>query len=157
MKKTAAALTAATLAAATLRGGGVALAGAVAAFQARHGGTMAQAALRVFGNAEGAYGSNVNHLLEHGAWEEEDELAEAYLRRKGFAYGMDGKAARQDAVLAHVLGSVEAAYQNLDSVELGITAVDHYFDTLGGISRAVQRARGGGNPPPFVVVRRGGP
>ncbi|HEX8929032.1 MAG TPA: cobaltochelatase subunit CobN, partial [Actinomycetota bacterium] len=120
------------------------------AFQAAHGGTIAQAALRVFGNAEGAYGSNVNHLLEHGAWEEEDELAEAYLRRKGFAYGVDGKAVRQDAVLAHVLGSVEAAYQNLDSVELGVTAVDHYFDTLGGISRAVQRARGGGAAPVYL-------
>jgi magnesium chelatase subunit H len=35
------------------------------------------------------------------------------------------------------------AYQNLESVELGVTTVDHYFDTLGGISRAVKRARGG--------------
>ena len=35
------------------------------------------------------------------------------------------------------------AYQNLESVELGVTSVDHYFDTLGGISRAVKRARGG--------------
>jgi magnesium chelatase subunit H len=37
---------------------------------------------------------------------------------------------------------VEVAYQNLESVELGVTTVDHYFDTLGGISRAVRRARG---------------
>src|SRR5208337_3950254 len=28
-------------------------------------------------------------------------------------------------------------------IELGVTTVDHYFDTLGGISRAVRRARGG--------------
>ncbi|MEM6759782.1 MAG: cobaltochelatase subunit CobN, partial [Pseudomonadota bacterium] len=34
------------------------------------------------------------------------------------------------------------AYQNLESVELGVTTVDHYFDTLGGIARAVKRARG---------------
>jgi magnesium chelatase subunit H len=27
-------------------------------------------------------------------------------------------------------------------VELGITTVDHYFDTLGGIARAVKRAKG---------------
>ena len=38
---------------------------------------------------------------------------------------------------------MELAYQNLESVELGVTTVDHYFDTLGGISRAVKRARGG--------------
>ena len=38
---------------------------------------------------------------------------------------------------------MEVTYQNLDSVELGVTTVDHYFDTLGGISRAVRQARGG--------------
>ncbi|MFO0443154.1 MAG: cobaltochelatase subunit CobN, partial [Betaproteobacteria bacterium] len=32
-------------------------------------------------------------------------------------------------------------YQNLDSVELGVTTIDTYFDTLGGISRAVKRAK----------------
>jgi magnesium chelatase subunit H len=112
------------------------------AFQAAHGGTLEQAALRVFGNADGAYGANVNQLLNSGAWQEEDELAEAYVRRKGFAYGLDGRPVRQDAVLAQMLGSVEVTYQNLDSVELGVTTLDQYFDTLGGISRAVKRARG---------------
>ncbi|MGE3155432.1 MAG: magnesium chelatase subunit H [Xanthobacteraceae bacterium] len=108
----------------------------------QHGGDLAQAALRVFGNADGAYGANVNQLVDHGGWNNEDELAEAYIRRKGFAYGVNGKASRQDGVLAHVLSSVDVAYQNLDSIELGVTTVDHYFDTLGGISRAVRRARG---------------
>ena len=112
------------------------------AFLAQHGGTMEQAALRVFGNADGAYGANVNLMLEQGSWQEEDELGDAYVRRKGFAYGVNGRPARQDAVLGHMLGTVEATYQNLDSVELGITSVDHYFDTLGGISRAVRTARG---------------
>ncbi|MEM9198766.1 MAG: cobaltochelatase subunit CobN, partial [Pseudomonadota bacterium] len=31
-------------------------------------------------------------------------------------------------------------------VELGVTTVDHYFDTLGGIARAVKRARGQETP-----------
>jgi len=112
------------------------------AFLARHGGTMEQAALRVFGNADGAYGANVNHLLDQGCWQEEDELGDAWARRKGFAYGVAARPMRQDAVLSHMLGTVEVTYQNLDSVELGITTVDHYFDTLGGISRAVRTARG---------------
>ncbi len=110
---------------------------------AQHGGAMAQAALRVFGNADGAYGTNVNQILDAGLWTDEDELAEAYVKRKGFAYGVDGKAARQDKVLTQLLGSVEVTYQNLDSVEVGLTTIDQYFDTLGGMSRAVRRARGG--------------
>jgi magnesium chelatase subunit H len=113
------------------------------AFQAEHGGDIARAALRVFGNADGAYGSNVNQMVGSGVWENEDELADAYVARKGFAYGIGGAPERQDAVLSHVLKQVDITYQNLDSVELGVTTVDHYFDTLGGISRAVRRARGG--------------
>jgi magnesium chelatase subunit H len=46
-------------------------------------------------------------------------------------------------VLSAALSHVDVTYQNLDSLELGVTTVDHYFDTLGGISRAVRRARGG--------------
>ena len=113
------------------------------AFLAQHGGTMENAALRVFGNADGAYGSNVNQLVGSGVWNEEDELAEAYVARKGFAYGVSGRPERHADVLEHVLASVDITYQNLDSVELGVTTVDHYFDTLGGITRAVRRARGG--------------
>ena len=101
------------------------------------------AALRVFSNAEGAYGSNVNQLVDSSSFDDEDELADAYEARKGFAYGMSGKPQKNQKLLQSALSNVEIAYQNLESVELGITSVDHYFDTLGGISRAVKRARGG--------------
>ncbi|NCO21191.1 MAG: magnesium chelatase subunit H [Rhodobacterales bacterium] len=103
---------------------------------------METAALRVFSNAEGAYGSNVNVLVDQGGFDDEDELADAYESRKSFAYGCNGKAAQQGALLQKVLKDVDIAYQNLESVELGVTTVDHYFDTLGGIARAVKRAKG---------------
>jgi magnesium chelatase subunit H len=111
------------------------------AYQAEHGGDLETASLRVFGNAEGAYGSNVNSLVDNSRWEDADELAETYSRRKGFAYGRAGKPLQQPKLLQSVLAGVELSYQNLDSVELGVTTVDTYFDTLGGISRAIQRAK----------------
>jgi magnesium chelatase subunit H len=111
------------------------------AHQRAHGGDLETAALRVFGNAEGAYGSNVNHLVENGRWDDEDQLAETFERRKGFAYGRSGRPQAQGALLGSLLAGVQLAYQNLDSVELGVTTVDTYFDTLGGVSRAVKRAR----------------
>jgi magnesium chelatase subunit H len=114
----------------------------VLAYQAEFGGDIETAALRVFGNAEGAYGSNVNSLIDNSRWEEGDELAETYTRRKGFAYGTNGRPVQQLRLLHSVLSCVQLAYQNLDSVELGVTTIDTYFDTLGGISRAVQRAKG---------------
>ena len=57
---------------------------------------------------------------------------------------------QQGTLLQSVLGNVELAYQNLDSVELGVTSVDNYFDTLGGISRAVRRAKGGTAAPVYI-------
>lgn len=112
------------------------------AYAEEHGVDLETAALRVFSNAEGAYGANVNLLVDSGAWDDEDELAETYTRRKGFAYGLSGKPAAQPAILQSIMKNVDAAHQNLESVELGVTTIDHYFDTLGGISRAVTRAKG---------------
>ncbi|PWR04121.1 magnesium chelatase subunit H [Meridianimarinicoccus roseus] len=112
-------------------------------YAAKMGCDLETAALRVFSNAEGAYGSNVNQLVDSSAFGEEDELADAYEARKSFAYGVNGKATQNTALLQRALKDVDLAYQNLESVELGVTTVDHYFDTLGGISRAVKRARGG--------------
>jgi magnesium chelatase subunit H len=111
------------------------------AWQREHGGDMETASLRVFGNADGAYGANVNMLIDNGGWQDEGELAETYTRRKGFAYGRAGKPVKQHALLNHVLSDVALAFQNLDSVELGVTTIDTYFDTLGGISQAVKRAK----------------
>ena len=112
---------------------------------------METASLRVFSNAEGAYGSNVNTLVDSSAFGEEDELADAYEARKSFAYGRDGKAVKNAALLQKALKNVDIAYQNLESVELGVTSVDHYFDTLGGIARAVKRARGGTEETPVYI------
>ena len=112
------------------------------AFVAANGGDFETASLRVFGNADGAYGSNVNNLVESGSWDDEDELAETYTRRKGFAYGRVGTPVQRPELLKSMLAGVDLAYQNLDSVELGVTTVDNYFDTLGGVSRAVKRAKG---------------
>jgi magnesium chelatase subunit H len=123
------------------------------AYQKEHGCTLEIASLRVYGNAEGAYGSNVNNLVESGKWGDEGELADTYSRRKGFAYGRTGRAVQQSALLQSVLADVQLTYQNLDSVELGVTTVDNYFDTLGGITQAVKAAKGGRSkdtPPVYI-------
>lgn len=118
---------------------------------------MEAASLRVFSNAEGAYGSNVNSLVDSSLFDNEDELADAYEARKSFAYGMDGKATKNPSLLQAALKDVDVAYQNLESVELGVTTVDHYFDTLGGIARAVKRAKGGAEAAVYIGDQTRGP
>ncbi|MEM9277449.1 MAG: magnesium chelatase subunit H, partial [Pseudomonadota bacterium] len=103
---------------------------------------LEEAAYRVFSNAEGAYGSNVNYLISSSAWSAEDEIADTYTSRKCFAISRKGKTEKRPELLDGVLGQVDMAYQNLDSIELGVTTIDHYFDTLGGISKAIKKAKG---------------
>jgi magnesium chelatase subunit H len=108
------------------------------------------AALRVFSNAEGAYGSNVNLLVDASTFTDEAELGAAFARRKSFAYGKAAIATAQPALFGRALAGADLTYQMLDSVELGATDVDQYFDSLGGLSRAVRTARGGTAAPVYM-------
>jgi magnesium chelatase subunit H len=101
------------------------------------------AVTRVFSNAPGNYGTNVNFMVMDSQWEAEETLGELFVTRKCFAYTRDssgrtveGREARH--LMDEALSRVEATYQNLDSFEVGITDVDHYFEYLGGISKAVE-------------------
>ena len=125
------------------------------AHAARHGCDLETAALRVFSNAEGSYGANVNMLIDDGAWSDPDEIAEVFERQKGYAYGRTGAPARQADLLKSALAGVDLAYQNLDSVELGVTDIDHYVDALGGVSRSIARAKGDSAPIYIVDATQG--
>ncbi|MEM5471733.1 magnesium chelatase subunit H [Hoeflea sp. AS60] len=120
------------------------------AYAAEHGCDLEQAAYRVFSNAEGAYGANVNFLIGSSAWTDDQEIADMYTSRKGFAIDRKGKTSAQVELLNDVFAKVDMAYQNLDSVELGVTTIDHYFDTLGGIAKAVSLAKGGEKLPVYI-------
>jgi magnesium chelatase subunit H len=89
-------------------------------------------------------------LIDSSGWTDPDELADCYERQKGYAYGVKGEPKRQAEILAATLKTVDCAYQNLESVELGITTIDQYVDTLGGISRAITRAKGGEAAPVYI-------
>jgi len=102
------------------------------------------AVTRVFSNAPGNYGTNVNFMVMQSAWEDSASLGDLFVTRKSFAYTRDSKGrtveGREAAVLMNdALSRVEATYQNIDSFEVGITDVDHYFEYLGGISNAVEK------------------
>ena len=102
------------------------------------------AVARVFSNAPGNYGTNVNFMVMDSQWERDDTLGDLFVTRKCFAYGRDssgrsieGREAR--VAMDRALARVEATYQNIDTFEIGITDVDHYFEYLGGISKAVEK------------------
>ncbi|MDQ1638710.1 MAG: magnesium chelatase subunit [Pyrinomonadaceae bacterium] len=101
------------------------------------------AVTRVFSNAPGNYGSNVNFMVMDSQWESEATLGDLFVTRKCFAYTRDSKGRSVEGreaphLMNDALSRVEATYQNIDSFEIGITDVDHYFEYLGGVSKAVE-------------------
>src|SRR5438105_4990010 len=104
---------------------------------------LEDAVTRVFSNAPGNYGTNVNFMVMQSAWENDATLGDLFVARKCFAYTRDSKGRTIEGreapqLMDDALSRVEATYQNIDSFEVGITDVDHYFEYLGGISKAVE-------------------
>ncbi len=100
------------------------------------------AAARVFSNAPGSYGANVNNLVDSGTWDDDTQLGEAFLSRKSFSLGPNGQWRESRAVLEKALGTVDASFQNIDSFEVGLSDIDNYYDNLGGITKSVELLRG---------------
>ncbi|MFN9545761.1 MAG: magnesium chelatase subunit H [Cyanobacteriota bacterium] len=100
--------------------------------QAHEQGTsLREAATRVFSNASGSYSSNVNLAVENSSWEEEGELQEMYLKRKTFAFNADnpGEMNQKREVFEAAMKTADVTFQNLDSAEISLTDVSHYFDS----------------------------
>ena len=92
---------------------------------------LRQAATRVFSNASGSYSSNINLAVENSTWENEGELQEMYLKRKSFAFSADnpGSMKQSRELFENTLKTAEATFQNLDSSEISLTDVSHYYDS----------------------------
>ena len=97
----------------------------------KEGSSLRDAACRVFSNASGSYSSNVNLAVENSTWEEEGELQEMYLSRKTFAFNADnpGEMNQKRDVFENVMKTADVTFQNLDSAEISLTDVSHYFDS----------------------------
>ena len=92
---------------------------------------LRQAATRVFSNASGSYSSNINLAVENSTWEEEGELQEMYLKRKSFAFTADNPGMMENSreIFESALQTADVTFQNLDSSEISLTDVSHYYDS----------------------------
>ncbi|MCB9763662.1 MAG: cobaltochelatase subunit CobN [Alphaproteobacteria bacterium] len=115
-----------------------------------------RASLRVFGNAPGGYGAGINRLAERsGAWDTRMELADAWINRMGHAYGagIDGLPAH--GAFQQRLTHTGRSYLGRASNLYGLLDNNDAFDYLGGLSLAVEQARGA--PPRSRVISHADP
>ncbi|NTU54220.1 MAG: magnesium chelatase subunit H [Chlorobiaceae bacterium] len=116
--------------------------------------SIEDAAGRIYSNAPGSYGSNVNHLIESSTWEEETQLADAFINRKSFAFSPEGEWHEHPEILRSALKNVTLTFQNIDSFEIGLSDIDHYYEYLGGVSKSVEVLSG--SKPKVMVGDTGG-
>merc|ERR1712050_298940 len=93
--------------------------------------SLREASCRVFSNSAGSYSANVGLAIENGGWEDETQLQDQFLTRKGFAFNADkpGMMEQQADLFKAALKKVDVTFQNLDSSEISITDVSHYYDS----------------------------
>ncbi|KAB7623381.1 cobaltochelatase subunit CobN [Alkalilimnicola sp. S0819] len=110
------------------------------------------AALRIFGDAPGAYGAGVNRLVERsGAWQDRSEVADAYLQRMGHAYGVSHTGSAAHDSFRRGLAQVRHTYLGRASNLYGLLDNNDAFDYLGGLSLAVETVAG--KPPQGRVIQ----
>lgn len=112
-----------------------------------------EAATRIFSNASGSYSSNINLAVENSSWNDEKQLQDMYLSRKSFAFDCDAPGAgmaEKRKVFEMALSTAEATFQNLDSSEISLTDVSHYFDS--DPTNLVQNLRKDGKKPSAYIA-----
>merc|ERR1719380_161807 len=93
--------------------------------------TLRDGATRVFSNAAGSYSANVGLAIENGGWEGEQQLQDQFLTRKSYAFNADkpGILDKNEDIFKSSLKKVDVTFQNLDSSEISLSDVSHYFDS----------------------------
>ena len=101
---------------------------------------------RLFGSAEGLYGSGLNRLLESGNWQDQAAMTDAYVRWGGHAWytnEQDNLAQRPAAEdFADQLRKLDAVLHNRDVIEQDLLDASDHAQFQGGMANAVQALKG---------------
>ena len=104
-----------------------------------------KASYRVFGSKPGAYGAGMQGLIEAQNWQNDDDLARAYLNWSCYAYDGSGKGYAVPESFQRRLKQLQIVLHNQDNREHDLLDSDDYYQFQGGMTAAV-RSLTGKNP-----------
>ena len=96
------------------------------------------AMFRVFSSAPGTYSSGVGLAIDASAWENDSDLAEAYINQSGYAYGASSAdfGLKAHDILSKQLTKVEVSYMKQTSAEYDALDCGCYASFAGGMAAA---------------------
>ena len=102
------------------------------------------ASFRVFGGANGMYGTGIQGMVESGdRWESESEIADTYLNNMGAFYGDEKHwEVFQKFAFEAALNSTDVVVQPRQSNTWGALSLDHVYEFMGGMNLAVRNVTG---------------
>ena len=99
---------------------------------------------RVFGGANGMYGTGIQGMVESGdRWENESEIAATYLNNMGAYYGNEKNwEVFQKFAFEAALTRTDVVIQPRQSNTWGALSLDHVYEFMGGMNLAVRNVTG---------------
>ncbi len=101
-----------------------------------------RAGYRIFGSKPGGYGAGLQHLIDERLWDDDADLAEAWLRVSCYAYGAGGEARPERAMLKARLAGADAVLHNQDNREHDLLDSGDYYQFEGGLALVVRQLSG---------------
>ncbi len=103
---------------------------------------MEEAAVRIFGDPPGTYGSGTNIAIRTGAWQDVSDIGDLYCSYGQHAYGVRWKGEAVPELFRRRLELMEVTVKNSASREYDMLDNDDVYNDLGGLNAAVRSARG---------------
>ncbi len=110
---------------------------------------LKQARYRVFGCPPGAYGAGVGAMLDNKNWDDDNDLADAYVVWGGYAYDEKGEAVANPGAFRRRLATLDITVKNEDTTDVHLMSSDDFNAYHGGMVAAV-RALSGKQPKSYV-------
>ncbi len=97
-----------------------------------------RASYRIFGSKPSAYGAGLQGLIESQNWENQEDLARAYINWSAYAYTRSSAGKSAPEAFSQRLSNMQIVLQNQDNREHDILDSDDYYQFQGGLTAAVK-------------------
>jgi cobaltochelatase CobN len=97
---------------------------------------------RIFGPAEGEYGTGITKFFETKNWEDESQIGDAFVKSLRHVYSKNYRGKDAKNLYNNNLGSVDVVSQIRSNHEYEVTDLDHYYEFFGGLAKSFELAKG---------------
>jgi cobaltochelatase CobN len=101
-----------------------------------------RAGYRIFGSKPGTYGAGLQALIDERAWDDDADLADAWLEWGQYAYAAGGDGRSERTLVEARLAAVDAVLHNQDNREHDLLDSDDYYQFEGGLALVVRQLSG---------------